>query len=579
MATVKKSKKKVIVPICIVLVIAIVAGVIFGVSKANSGEQVSLYTIATDDIYETVSLTGEVSSGTKKEYKVGTVATVKEVFVKVGDKVNKGDVLATFNLDSLNSEITSLRESYNESLSGYNDAVKAQKEAKVKAEALASKIAETEELVAELENAPQTTTTPTTKAPTSRTTTEPTTAPTKAPTKKPTTEPTTEPNTEPTTEPTSSGRPDIGTISDALAELNKTLVQISDNLDTIAEMTKVITEAITMCMENGVFDSDVIAQAVADAMAKAMRDGIIDAATMIVESDLAVRMVQTAIESIDFEGIAAVLINSNNVSLTAAELQLAAQQAQYSIYSAQADTTLVNAQKKSLNATKKALDVLEQQKKEMENGWIAAFDGTITQVDVSADSQTNMLSSGITLENLDSMAVTVSLSEYDLHKVKVGMPAKITTAYGVYDGEVATIAPTATGGNSTSILDSVGSMAGISGLSSLTDSGAGVECVVTIPKTDENITVGFDADVEIETGEYLGVVAVPIESLKLEKTGSYVYLYNEEEGTVTKTLIETGAVSDSVYQVKSGLKAGDKIVAAPAGDYTEDTFKVKVVTK
>ena len=36
MATVKKSKKKVIVPICIILVIAIVAGTVFGVVKSKS---------------------------------------------------------------------------------------------------------------------------------------------------------------------------------------------------------------------------------------------------------------------------------------------------------------------------------------------------------------------------------------------------------------------------------------------------------------------------------------------------------------------------------------------------------------
>lgn len=229
--------------------------------------------------------------------------------------------------------------------------------------------------------------------------------------------------------------------------------------------------------------------------------------------------------------------------------------------------------------TKKALDTLEQQKKEMEEGWVASFDGTITEVDIEAGAQTTLLSTGIKLENLNSMAVTVSLSEYDLHKVKVGMPVKVTTAYGSYDGEVSAIAPTATGGSSGSILDSVGSMAGISGLSSLTGSGAGVDCTVTIPETDENIIAGFDADVEIKTGEYLGVVAVPIEAIKLEKTGSYVYLYDEEEKTVTKTLIETGAVSDAIYQVKSGLKVGDRIVAAPESTYEEDTFKVKVIEK
>lgn len=96
---------------------------------------------------------------------------------------------------------------------------------------------------------------------------------------------------------------------------------------------------------------------------------------------------------------------------------------------------------------------------------------------------------------------------------------------------------------------------------------------------DENIIIGFEANVVISTGEYLGVVTVPTGSIVLDKTGTYVYLYNEKEKTVTKTAITTGAMSDSAYQVTDGLKAGDKIVAAPSTTYKEDSFKVKVVDK
>ena len=63
----------------------------------------------------------------------------------------------------------------------------------------------------------------------------------------------------------------------------------------------------------------------------------------------------------------------------------------------------------------------------------------------------------------------------------------------------------------------------------------------------------------------------------MEKNGSYVYVYNEEEGTATKTAIKTGAISDTAYQVTDGLMPGDRIVATPSADYEEDTFKVKVV--
>ena len=52
MATVKKSKKRIIVPIAIVLVIAIIVTSIFIVRKVNGGEQVTLHTISTGDIYD-----------------------------------------------------------------------------------------------------------------------------------------------------------------------------------------------------------------------------------------------------------------------------------------------------------------------------------------------------------------------------------------------------------------------------------------------------------------------------------------------------------------------------------------------
>lgn len=554
MATVKKSKKKIIIPICIVLVIAVIAGVVFGASKANGGTQAALYTVHTDDISESVNLTGNVVSGAIKEYKVGTAATVKEVFVKVGDKVAEGDVLATFDVTELDKQISSLQASYNESLAAYNASVENQKNAKAKSASLAKEISGLEQKIASLqaESIPPATTKPSAQ-PTSKATTKTTNV-------KATVSSTTE-TTQPATTRPSSGDPLLD-FQLAIDDLNNTLVQLSGDIAVLSQTTQIIAATVTELA--GKLDNDVIA------------DKIVD---NLVESGIAESMARQIVESIDVEALVDATLNNNNTQLTAAQIQLVALEGQYGIYSVQAESTLVDAQKKSVDATKEALDVLKAQKKEMEEGWKAAFDGTITAVDIEAGAQTTLLSSGITLENLDSVAVKLSLSEYDLQKVKLGMSAVVTTAFGTYDGEVLSIAPTATGGSSSSILDNVGSMAGISGLSSLTDSGAGVECMVSVPKADKNIVVGFDADVEIRIGEHSSTLVVPIESIKLEKTGSYVYLYNPEDGTATKTQIKTGAVSTSVYEVLEGLKQGDQIIATPESTYEEDTFKVNVKNK
>lgn len=666
MATVKKSKKKVIVPICIILVIAIVAGTVFGVVKSKSGEEVKLNTIATGDIYEKVSLTGDVTAGTSKEYKVGAVATVKNVNVKVGDQVKKGDVLATFDTTSLDGQVSSLQASYNDAVKNYNTAVANQKSAKNSAASLKKEVNYLDKKIAKLKKKmTKTTTTKKKKKTTTKAASTTTgsysqwlsTSTTKATTSASTTKPTTDdgkpkytvslsaypsvvcgtvtgsgrynqdvgyitaiatPNAgwqflgwyanraaylagdaplantpawtihvtgdlsyiavfKEDTNSSTTGNATINDIANALIQINNNIASITNDIKTLTTISQIIATTISGAIASGQLNSEAIANLVGKQVQKAITDGIIDSTKFIVESGVAVDMIKAAVSSIDYRALAKGVSDSDNAVLTGCEIQRAILAAQYEVYKTQGNATVVDAQKSAVDVSKKALDAMKEQQTALKNGWTADFDGVITAVDINPDSQTTALTSGITLENHDILVATVSLSEYDVHKVKVGMQAKVTTAYGEYEGEVATIAPTATGGSSGSILDSVGSMAGVSGLSSLTDSGAGVECTIEIKNPDENIIAGFDADVEIQTGSYLGVTVVPIESITLEKTGSYVYLYNEEDKTVTKTEIKTGAISDTAYEVTSGLKPGDKIVSSPKTDYKEDTFKVKVV--
>ena len=545
MATVKKNnKKKIVVPICLVLVVAIILVAISAKNYAaygqfrlkTDGEEVTLSTISTQNIIESVNATGDVTAGVTKEYKVPAVATVKEVFVKVGDQVKKGDKLATFNTDNLNSQIQSLNTNYNESKAAYESAAASQASAKKKLSAVNSKISKLEKQVAKLEKQ---------QAKESKTTTT-----------------------------TTAATP--GSMAESLAEIAKSLSQLTNDIETMTKLLEVISKTISDALASGDYSPDSIAQKCGDAVAKAIKEGIIDETKLIIDSGIAVDMVEAAVASIDWASVAKEITSTTAVQLTASQIQLAALYAEREIFTASADSTIVNAQKKLMNTSKNALDTLKEAEKDLEDGWTASVDGTITECELVEGGQTTAFKTGIKLENMDQMVATISLGEYDVHKVKVGMKATIKTAYGSYTGEVATIAPTATGGSEGSVLDSVGSMAGISGLSSLTSSGAGVECTVTIDNPDENIIIGFDADVKIVTGTYTNVPAVPIESIVLAKDGTYVYLYDEEKGTVTKTAITTGAISDSAYEIKSGINVGDKIVATPSSDYKEDTFKVIV---
>lgn len=577
MATIKKTgkKKKIIIAISVVLVIAILGTVIGVAASSNQKTAVTLTTIGTGEINETVSATGTVSAGTSKEYKVGAVATVKEVFVKTGDQVKQGDLLATFDTSSLDSQISSLNSTYQQARDSYRESVNDQKTAKANLSAVNDEIEELEKQVQDLggETA-YTTEKPNYTFPNITTTTKPTTeAPEVSTDPTETSSSTTQSTTESVTYPST-----IEGAVQALTDLVDTITSLSEDVQQTNEMLRVVMQQVSETIESGVYSPDKIAEAVGDAVSDAIQKGIIDETKLILESGVAVDIIETAVAGVDWSQVGESFAAAPNVQAATLELRLAALYAQREIYELNSSDTTVYAKKQVMDTAKSALDSVKEAGEELESGWTAAFDGTITSCDIYPGEQTSLLSSGIVLENLDTMVVTLSLGEYDIHKVKVGMQATITSAYGKYTGEVLSKAPVATGGSSGSILDSVGSIAGISGLSSLTSTGAGVEVQVSVNNADDNIIAGFDADVEIAVGDYQNIVTVPIESIVLEKTGTYVYLYNEEDKTVTKTLIETGAVSDSVYQVTSGLQVGDKIVSTPSSDYTEDTFEVRVTS-
>lgn len=546
MATVKKSKKKKIVwaVISVVLVAAIVVASVV-ISTNKNKQQVSLNTIGVDTIVQTVSSTGEVTSGLKRDYSAGTIATVKEVFVKVGDNVSKGDRIATFDTSNLDAQVSNLAVTYNDAQTAYNTALKNQNDAKAQLASINSQIASLESSIDSMA---------------SENNKKKTAAASAAKGEEQTYSVDYNSGVVTYADGTLGGiTGGTGDIQDQLQELIDNIKDLTGSIDKTNQLVQALLEELTKLgdhIEN--FDQDAFAQKVADAV----KQGIVD-----------------AVEEIDWNAIVKEIASSNDVKLATAQVQLSALQAQKEVYSVLAKGTTVDAQKQLVNTSKSAYDAVLKAQKELDAGWTADFDGVITACSINSGSQTTALQSAVTLENMSQRVVTISLGEYDVHKVKVGMKATVTTAYGKYDGEVASIAPTATGGSDGSMLDSVGSMAGISGLSSLTSQGAGVECKVVVDQPDENIIIGFNADVEIVTGTYDNVPCVPIESIVLEKEGTYVYLYDEDTQTVTKTAIKTGATSDTSYEITSGLSQGQKIVATPQSDYEEDTFKVKVVDK
>lgn len=563
MATVKKNKKKtIIIAVCAaVIIIAAAIGIsVFAVQ--NSVTAVSLHTVGSNDIYEVVNATGEVSSGAVKEYKVGSVATVKEVFVKTGDEVKQGDLIATFDTSKFDSEIASLQSSYKQAKASYNESVEAQKAAK-------NNLAQVQKQIAELEKKNKELSQETGSMPSM-------TLPSVSVTNPDFDKDFTDDNMDDNYVYDDTYEETMKDLTAAIKDLTAAVNKLAGNAETGTMITDIVMNTVADEIQSGNVSSEEIAEISGDAVLEAIKNGKIDIDDLLADNDDAAQIIEDAVGNIDWKDVSsAVSNNAGNAALMSNQLMLTAYYAQEQLYSSMASDSIVSAKKELMNTTKNALDLLEEAKQELAGGWTAAFDGTITECNLYSGEQTTLLSGGITLQNMEDKVVTVSLGEYDIHKVKVGMPVKVSTAYGEYTGSVISKAPVATGGSTSSIMDSMGATMGISGLSSLTQSGAGVEVQISVEKPDEFIVIGFEADVEIDVGEHIGVTTVPSQAMLLDKTGSYVFIYDEEEETVTKTLIETGASSVSEYEIVNGVKLGDRIVLAPQSTF-EDSFKVRI---
>ena len=156
------------------------------------------------------------------------------------------------------------------------------------------------------------------------------------------------------------------------------------------------------------------------------------------------------------------------------------------------------------------------------------------------------------------MYVTAPIDEVDARKINKGMPSRITLdAFDDvnFTGEVSRVG--------VYVLD-------------LEKQARTVDIDVTFDAFDEQhkLMPGYSADVEIITKKQTDKLRIPTESLLHD---DYVYLY-AEDGTLTKTKVETGLSNWKFTEILSGLKANDKIVSTTDVEGLEDGIKVKIKT-
>lgn len=147
-----------------------------------------------------------------------------------------------------------------------------------------------------------------------------------------------------------------------------------------------------------------------------------------------------------------------------------------------------------------------------------------------------------TIESNQSVKVDIDVTKYDLAKIAVGQKADLEIAGVVYEGEVSKI-------NRVAQQNSQGTPV--------------VRAEIHILKPDSNIYLGVEAKVTIHTASAQNVITLPVEIVNADKQGDFCYVV--ENGVVAMRRLVTGISSDSMIEVKEGLKAGDQVVYDTSG--------------
>ena len=510
----KSMKAKIGIISFIVFMVLLVSYVLYSNFKPEPPAEYEMTKVAYGTIVDSLDVVGKVESGVTENFVAIEGVTVEEVLVNVGDKVSKGDKLATFNVSGASKYLDNAKKEYDKALKDYNDAKQsADSNSKRKVE-LASEIdkknaeitAKKNE-IAKLEKEVE--------------------------------------NNEPVTEMTGIPQEQIDAIAMQMAQNGASQEEI-DAFIASASSTKVPVvstdnskseELMQKNLELAQLNSELSSlQAENAVVSTGDSDSILDALKKVADTkEITYKNIKSIYDKMkngwyaENDGIVTV------VNIKAGEKFVPTVQ-----NTATLDVSaLLGSSGMDANTT------------DMINSLMGSGNSTAT-------------GTGITLESYDDMLVSVTVGKSDLLKIKVGMEATVTSLDSQYEGEVVYVGATALESNGLSI----GSLMG-------TGSGAsGAEVKVKIKNPDEKIVIGFDVDIKIKLATVENVLKVPVECVLYENGKYYVFVFDAEEGVAVKREITKGTLDDTSYQIIDGLAENEIVLKSP-DPKMEDGIKVK----
>ena len=535
----KYPKGKKIRVIVIAVILVGLAGVLcYELLKPAPLPEYELVEAQKGSIMQTLIATGTVESNNSSVYEILDGVEVLEVKVKVGDKVKKGDELATFDTSGLSPRLNEVRSEYNEALSRYNKAVSSSNDASSNLKDTNSEISKLEKQISKLEKE-----------------IEETQAKEKAELEK-------------------SQKDAEKAAKDAEKKAKDEITKYTGTT-----YTKEQIDALTQ----QILDNDGTKEQVNQ---------------MIAALNSAEENAKKSAEEISTEELAEKLKGTSagkSLELIQLKTQLTSLKTQQTYFEMQTGDTLAKAYKAVADIKKKEYDALQETIDALDAGWFAQGNGIVTKVNItqgevySADKKQsssnadfsemlNMLGGGnvditsiisqltsasnenavgIQVDNYDQFIASFNVGKYDLLNLKVGQEATITSLDSEYKGVVDYVSATASENTGLDISSITSSLTGG------TNTANSALAKVKILNPDEKVIIGFDVDIKIKIGEVDDVLILPVEALRFDNGQKYIFVYNSETKTVEKRNVELGSSEDTKYEITGGLVVGEMVVKNP----------------
>lgn len=177
----------------------------------------------------------------------------------------------------------------------------------------------------------------------------------------------------------------------------------------------------------------------------------------------------------------------------------------------------------------------------------APADGTVTRVDIKIGELAKALEPIIVVQDVSKLYIEADINESNITNLLVGQPAKITIdAFGperIFAGTVTEVEPSAT----------------------ITDGIVNYKIKVSIDENEVNIRPGMNANITVTTGTKQNVLVVPGAAIFKKDGKSFVNLITDKDSKkYTEREVVTGVIGDgNLTEISNGLSVGDQVAIVP----------------